>query len=145
MLYTVDIKKCLLLVGGIRMQGFADGEAFVMDLDEDLYSKVTGADGDTTRARRHGQAANCKITLLQTSPSNDILMAFAVADRVNNAGVVPVMIKDLLGTTAAFSAYAWVKKPPQMAFGKEVTNREWMLDVANVEYFNGGNIPQLFA
>lgn len=144
MLYTVDFNKNLILVGGVRMQGFADGEGFTLELDDDLYSKTTGADGDVARARRHGRAGNAKITLMQSSPSNDILTGFAVADILNNAGVVPLMVKDLLGTTAIFAAYAWVKKPPAVALGKEVTNREWMLDIANVELFIGGNFKPLF-
>jgi hypothetical protein len=144
MLYTVDFKKWLILVGGIRMQGFADGEGFSLELDDDLFQKVTGADGDTARARRHGLSGSAKITLLQTSPSNDILTGFAVADIVNNAGVVPLMVKDLLGTTTAFAAYAWVKKPAPLSAGKEVGNREWMLDIANVEQFIGGNFTPTF-
>lgn len=144
MLYTFDIKKCIVLVGIARIQGFADGEAVSVELDDDLYQKVTGADGDASRARRHGLAASAKITLMQTSPSNDILMAIAVADRVNNAGVVPFTVKDLLGTTTLFGAYAWVKKTPVVAMGKELTNREWMLDIASIETFVGGNAPMGF-
>jgi hypothetical protein len=140
MLYTLDFKKVLLLVGTSRIQGFADGEGFTFDLDEDLYTKTTGADGDTARSRRHGQSANLKINLMQTSPSNDILMALAVLDRVNNAGVVPVTVKDLLGTTLIFAPYCWVKKTPPAAFGKEVASREWMIDIANTELYIGGNI-----
>ncbi len=144
MLYTFDIKKCLILVGGIRMQGFADGEAFSLELDDDLYQKVTGADGDTSRSRRHGLAANAKISLMQTSPSNDVLMGFAIADHLNNAGVVPLLVKDLLGTTAVFSAYAWVKKPAPLALGKELANKEWMLDLATTEMVIGGNFKMFF-
>jgi hypothetical protein len=144
MLYTFDFKKCLVLVGGIRIQGFADGEGVSVELDDDLYSKVTGADGDVSRARRHGLAGNGKVTLAQTSQSNDVLMGFAIADRTDNAGVVPFMIKDILGTTAIFVPYAWVKKPPAFTAGKEITNREWMFDFANTELFIGGNAKMLF-
>lgn len=144
MLYTFDIKKCLVLVGLARIQGFADGEAVSVELDDDLYQKLTGADGDTSRARRHGLASSAKLTLMQTSPSNDILMALAIADRVNNAGVVPFTVKDLLGTTTLFAAYCWVKKTPAVVLGKELTNREWTLDIASIEEFVGGNAPMSF-
>lgn len=143
MLYTFDFKKCGIWVGGIRMQGFADGEAMTLELDDDLYIKQTGADGDVARTRRHGQAANAKIVLQQTSPSNDVLMGFAVLDRLNNAGVVPISVRDLLGTTAIFAPYCWVKKPPVFAVGKELANREWMFDIANTELFIGGNVSLL--
>lgn len=144
MLYTVDLKKYNLLVGVAPIQGYQDGEAFSLELDDDLYQKVTGADGDTSRARRHGQSANLKINLMQTSPSNDILSAYAAADRLNNAGIIPITIADLLGTTRIFGAYGWVKKPPAVSAGKEITTREWMLDIASIELFIGGNFKPLF-
>lgn len=144
MLYTVDLKKYNLLVGVTPIQGYADGEAFSLELDDDLYQKVTGADGDTSRSRRHGMSASAKINLMQTSPSNDALSGYALADRINNAGIIPITIRDLLGTTVIFGAYAWVKKPPVVSAGKEVTNREWMLDIASIELFVGGNFKPLF-
>lgn len=143
MLYTFDIKKCIIIVGVARMQGFANGEAFSLELDDDLYQKEAGADGDVSRSRRHGLSASAKISLMQTSPSNDILMGYAVADHLSNAGVVPLTVKDILGTTTIFAPYCWVKKPAPMAVGKELTNREWALDIANTEMFIGGNFKQL--
>lgn len=144
MLYTFDIKKCLILVGPAIISGFADGEALSIELDDDLYQKQTGADGDVARSRRHGLAGNAKITLMQTSPSNDVLSAYSILDQTLNAGVVPLTVKDLLGRTAIFAPYAWVKKPAPASFGKELTNREWVLDLATVELFIGGNAPMLF-
>lgn len=144
MLYTFDFKKCAILIGGVRMQGFADGEGFSLELDDDLYQKQTGADGDVSRARRHGLSANGKITLQQTSPSNDVLMGFAILDFATNAGVVPLLVKDLLGTTAIFAPYCWIKKPAPYSIGKELSNREWMIDVANTELVIGGNAKMLF-
>ncbi len=144
MLYTFDFKKCLILVGPTRIQGFADGEGLSLELDDDLYQKETGADGDVARARRHGLAGGGKIILQQTSPSNDILMAWAIADRANNAGVFPLTVMDLLGTTAIFAPYCWIKKTPVVSLGKELSNREWMLDIANTELKIGGNASMLF-
>lgn len=144
MLYTVDFKKVNILVGPAVMQGFADGEGFSLELDDDLYQKVTGADGDVSRSRRHGQSANAKITLVQTSPSNAILSAYAALDRAVNGGVVPLSVRDLLGTTVLFSAYGWIKKLPPVTYGKEITNREWMIDLAGSEIFIGGNLPMVF-
>jgi hypothetical protein len=139
MLYTYDFKKVVCVVGVAPIQGFADGSGIDLELDEDLYQKYVGADGDTSRARRHGMAANCKLTLAQTSPSNDILSALMIADVTANAGTFPLLIKDALGTTKILSGYAWVKKPPGVSYGKEVAVREWLLDIASITYFVGGN------
>jgi hypothetical protein len=143
MLYTYDFKKVICIVGVAPIQGFADGTGIEVELDEDLFQKYTGADGDVSRSRRHGMGANAKFTLAQTSPSNDILSAIMLLDITANAGVVPLLIKDVLGTTKILSGYAWVKKPPAASYGKEVGVREWILDIATIEYFVGGNTPVL--
>jgi len=50
------------------------------------------------------------VTLAQSSLSNDILSAYAVADEASGLIVLPIFVKDGLGTTLASSDAAWVKK-----------------------------------
>lgn len=139
MLYTFDIKKCIITVGVDRMQGFANDEAFTLELDEDLYQKEAGADGDVSRSRRHGLSAGAVIKLAQTSPSNNALMKYAIADFANNSGIVPLTVQDLLGTTAIFCPFVWVKKPPELKLGRSLTTREWPIDIAHADMLIGGN------
>lgn len=143
MLYTYDFKKVLALVGGVPMQGFADGTGIEVELDDDLWVIVTGADGETARARRHGLVATMKLTFMQTSPSNDVLSGLVLVDILENAGVVPVLVKDVLGSSVFFSARGFVKKPAGSSFGKEVGNREWSLVLPGIDQFVGGNAKVL--
>lgn len=142
-LYTYDPKKILCIVGVAPMQGFAEDTAIELELDDDVYATKAGIDGDVSRARVHGLIQTAKITLMQTSPSNDVLSAIHALDLASNAGVVPFMLKDVLGTTLIFSGYCWIRKPAPVAFGKEVGNRVWTLTIANVTQFIGGNAKVL--
>jgi hypothetical protein len=136
---TYDPKSVQVIIGGVQISGFADGTFLSIERDEDAFTKVTGADGETSRAKSNNKAGMFTLTLQQTSASNDVLTGFALADELNNDGVVPVLIKDNLGTTTVFTANGWVRRLPTAEFAKEITNREWTLDLADMTYFVGGN------
>jgi hypothetical protein len=136
---TYDPKEVVVLVGGIPIGGFADGSAVSVSRANDTFSKVSGTDGITSRAKSNDKSGEIALTLAQTSPSNDVLSGFAIADELSNNGVVPVAITDLSGRTVLVSAFAWVRKPPDTEFAKEISDREWMLDAADLDMFVGGN------
>lgn len=140
--YTYDPSQVQIIVGGVPLSGFADGTFIEVSRDEQMYTKVTGADGKTSRAKTSNRAGDFTFTLKQTSPANDILSGFAVADEIDNAGVVPVLIKDGSGRTVCASSAAWVRQMPDQPFAKEISNREWVLDAAGIDIFVGGNITQ---
>lgn len=135
---TYDPKQVIVIVGGVPMSGFADGTFITAERSNDSFSKVTGSDGFTSRAKSNDRSGSFTITLAQTSPSNDILQSFALADELTNAGVVPILVKDIGGRTTFISAFGWVKKPPAAEFGKEIANREWVMDTADMDVFVGG-------
>lgn len=136
---TYDPKQVIITVGGIPMSGFADGTFLTVDRDDDQWAKVTGADGTSTRVKSNNRSGNMTITLKQSSPSNDVLSGFANVDELTNAGVVPILIKDLSGNSLYFSATGWVKKYPSSEFGKDLANRDWVLDLVDLDVFVGSN------
>jgi len=138
-LHTYDPKKVVLIVGGVPIGGFADGTFINVMRSEDAFTKVVGADGDTTRSKSNDKSGEMEITLLQTSMSNDVLTGFAMADELQNKGAVPVLLKDLSGTSAFASAFGWVRKLPDSEYGKEVSERSWTLDLVDLNMFVGGN------
>jgi hypothetical protein len=121
------------------MSGFADGEFVSVERTSDTFTKVSGADGIISRAKTNDRSGSLKFTIAQTSPSNDVLTGIAVLDELSNAGVVPVLIKDNSGRSVFVSAFGWVKKPPTSEFAKDISNREWTLDLADLDVFVGGN------
>lgn len=136
---TYDPKQFNLLVNAIPIGGFADGTFISFERSNDTFTKVSGTDGVVSRAKSCDTSGEITITLAQTSPSNDVLSGIAAVDELTGDGVVPVLIEDKSGRTVALSAYAWVKKPAPADFGKEISNREWVLDCADLDVFIGGN------
>lgn len=136
---SYDPGLVILTVGGVPINGFADGTFISVERSEDSFTKVSGADGIVSRARSRDKSGEITITLAQTSPSNDVLTALNSVDETTGAGVVPVLCKDLSGRSVLFSAFAWIRKPAGAAFAKEILDREWIMDCADLDMNVAGN------
>jgi hypothetical protein len=140
-LHTYDLKRHVIIIGGVVMSGFADGTALTVERSAETFTKKVGADGIVTRSKTNDRSGTAKLSLVATSQSNDVLSGFALADETMNTGIVPFLVQDLEGLTKYVSAFAWIKKPPSSEFGKEVSNREWEFDLSDLEFFIGGSLP----
>ena len=136
---TYDPNEVICIVGGAIISGYADGTYLNVERDEQMFQKVEGADGFVYRAKSNNKSGVLTLTLQQTSPSNDVLSGFMVADELTNSGIVPVFIKDAIGTTVLVSGEGWVQQMPAVGYAKEVNNREWSIAMAQINAFVGGN------
>lgn len=137
--HTYDPANVIVSIGGTPMSGFADGTFVTVARDEDAFAKVSGADGEVSRAKSNNRSGSLTLTLMQTSMSNDVLSAIALLDEISNTGVVPVLVKEIGTSTILMSGEGQIKKIPDASYGKNVESREWVLDLANVNMFEGGN------
>lgn len=139
-LTDIDPAKYVINFGGANINGYADGVYSSFELDEDFYNTLTGADGFTTRVRTNNNTGILTVTLVQSSPSNSVLQAFFDVDRTSPFGSpLPLIVKNLIGTEFISSSAAWIIKLPTLDQGKEVQNREWRIQAADVKVFAGGN------
>lgn len=136
---TVDPKSVIVSIDGIPMSGYADGTFLEITADTQQFTKIVGADGTTTRVKSNNYGGVLTLTLSQSSPSNDVLSALLNADRVGNVGIFPILIKDLSGTTLIFSATGWIQQFPDSAWGTDINNRAWTIDLADIDILIGGN------
>ena len=136
---TYDPNKITVVVGGKLMSGFAEDTFVKMGRDEDMWSKVIGVDGVGSRAKTNNYGGYIELTLMHTSPSNAILQALATADEQNGSGAVPAIVRDNQGSTLGTAVTVWVKKIPDVEYGKSVGNRVWTLDTDNLQLAIGGN------
>lgn len=136
---SYDPKSVIITIGGVPISGFADGTFLEVTADTQQFTKIVGADGFTTRVKSNNYGGVMTLTLSQSSPSNDVLSSILAADRASNLGVVPILIKDLSGTTIIFSGTGWIQQFPDVVFGNEINNRAWVLDLADIDLLIGGN------
>ena len=136
---TYDPASVAVLVGGVPITGYADGTFVTVARDSDTFQKVSGADGQVARSKTNDKTGTLTITLMQTSASNDVLEGIAALDELTSTGIVPTLVKDNSGRSIHFAGNSWIRKVPDAEFGKEISNREWVIDLADLVPFNGGN------
>lgn len=128
----------------LTISGFADDDVIEVERDMDAWSKKVGVDGQVTRARQGDLSGKITLHLMQSSSSNDDLMALVAADEATPpAGAFGITFKDPSGTSV-FRATGWVKKPAKGSYKKDTDTREWVIDCATMDaaggnYVVGGN------
>lgn len=132
-------QEIAVIIGGIPIEGLADGTFVNVERSANTFEKSTGCDNRTTRIKQNDRSGTVTITLSQTSPSNDYLSGIMALDEATGDGVVALLIKDINGSTLCSAPYAWIVKPSPAGYGKSITNREWKLDCSDLYMFIGGN------
>lgn len=108
--------------------------------NSDQVSLKVGVLGDGTRSISRDRSGRITVTLFPGSPTNDFLSALANSDRSDGTGTAAFYFKDLNGNTVAHAEKAWVVKMPDMDSQKESTDRVWVLETADLEYYVGGEL-----
>jgi len=138
-LKTFDPKKVIVTWGAIIFTDFADG-AFVEITQEDNFEAVMGADGSENRVNKNRTGGDCNVTLQQQSITNDALSAQYEIDKANNTGYKPFTVKDINGTTLAYSPQAYIKKLPDMTESSDGETRQWNFRLPQLQMVVGGNL-----
>jgi hypothetical protein len=117
---TYDAKSVSVIVDGVYLTDL--GESMVeIEKDEDNFSVVVGAQGDTVRSKVNNNLGTITVTLQQTSPQ------IAYLDKLANSGaLVPISVisaGDPKETTS--STEAFIKKPASRTYGAEAEDREF--------------------
>jgi len=104
-----------------------------------LYRMVKGCDGDSARIRNGNRAGIVKVSLLQSSPSNNQLSEFLLADELTgflNTG--PLLCRDKEGGTLMLGTSAFIENIPPVTFGVTAKIRTWTFVCDNLIMYLGG-------
>ena len=139
-LKTFDPKKGLLTIGGIPIEGYADGTYINLTWPEDLWNAKSGADGERDRIKNAtGFLANLEVTLMQGATINAALWALMELD-YNTNSPFPILFKDLQGVTVWESSKCFFTKPSPYTLEKaSPSNRVWAFELPKVIGVIGGN------
>lgn len=136
---TYDPASVTNIVNGKLITGYSDDSSVTVERMTDTWTDQVGTDGYVTRAKSNDTRGTVTLNLTQTSPSNDDLQALATADEMSDTGAGPFLMRDASGRTICSGDTCWITKPPSLEFGRNVTNRQWVIRVANLVIFTGGN------
>jgi hypothetical protein len=135
---TYNPQKVIVIWGGITFGGFSTDSIIKVTYDENAYTKVVGADGTVARTLNANRCGMITVELKQSSGTNDLLSAAAVADRLGQGVVAPFIIKDTSsGASLVHTEAAWIQKAPDFERGKEMSTVAWVFDTAAMDVFHG--------
>jgi hypothetical protein len=137
---TYDPKKILAIYGLIPLSDFGEGSFIEVTPDQDDFRTEVGTDGTVDFVRNIGLTYTVKMSIAQTSITNDLLSAARLLDLSTNTGPLPLAIKDLQGLTTVFFRYARIVKSPSASYSGSTQPREWIFKCILGEMLVGGNI-----
>lgn len=137
---TFNFKEVSVVIGVQAISGFHEGSMLEFEPSTDQSAAVVGGDGEVSRAMSNDYGGMLKLTLQQTSKSNDYLSTLMNLDRAGGLGVVPFLMRDAKGTTLVSSESCWIKRMPNLTYAKgQVEGRTWEIYIAQPDIFVGGN------
>ena len=116
------------------IEGFADGTFITVNRNNPNWSLMSGASGETARAKSNDRTGTVELTLMQSSASNNILSAFLSADELSNSGKFSFYMEDASSKTVISASEMWVQQAPTVEFGKELGDRVWTLETGQLTY-----------
>lgn len=135
-----DPKRVIVTVGGSPILGFASGTFIEVERSEDAVNLMVGTQGEYAWALNRNKSGTITLTLMHTAQSNDILSAMARAGELTGLGGRPLSVNDTNGRTLVSAPEVWVQKLPNLEYGNEVGNREWVLIAGDLDIAVGGNL-----
>lgn len=129
-----------VILGTSILGGFADGDSIKVTQNEDDFTLVVGSQGQGTRTRNANKSARVELAFQQTSESNAVMQAALNADRNSSSGVtLPFLLKDNSGNDLHTAETMWIVKQSDASYGKDATNRVWILETDRMVSSLGGN------
>ena len=137
---TYAAEKVIFTVGGVILSGWTDGDYITVKYDEDRYMSKAGADGEVGRSKNASRMGTFEAVLSSSSKANDELSAiFNLAQIGGIDNPIPIAMADLSGRDVAFCSNGWLKTTPDMVKGKEIGDRTWTFQAADLTMNFGGN------
>ena len=130
----------VILLGGIyQVTGTHEGSFITISEGGNQWETTVTADGRVSRTHIKDPTHSVSITLASTADANSVFSAWTSADNFLFGAMIPLFIKDNMGTTLFYAPMSWVEKVPDSSFSTDVEPREWVLRTAGATSTIGGN------
>jgi len=112
-----------------QVVGGAEGTFVKVARDGDSWTHVTSVDNFATRVHSANDSGKITLTLLQSSPSNDILTAVYNRDKSlkNSSGLFTITVKDGSGRSLDFAQEAYISTYPERSYDQSLMNDHYHL------------------
>lgn len=130
---TYNPKKNIIIYGAKQLTGFAEDDMITIKPLGDGMQIFSGADGEVGRSIDPNSTYEVTVSLATSSKSNDYLSNCFNKDRKTGNNMLPLIIKDLSGSTLFFAKQAWIKNFPETKRGRKISNQDWTFNTGQVD------------
>jgi hypothetical protein len=133
--------EVIIAVGPVLVEsGYADDEFCRIEYESDDTDDVPGTDGEVAVSRTNDMRATITLLLMQTSDASIGLSALSNLTRKAAAmagAIVPTEVFDPQGSKLYAAENSWVRRPPDVSYGRTAQSREWAIRCAHLNRING--------
>lgn len=139
-LNTYSPSDVIVSVAGLHtVVGYA-GETFIKIIKSARpFEKARAMNGEISRLYTEDSTYRLELTLMQSSPTNNVLSMLYNIDAATRVGKFPLFIKDGRGQTTFLSATTWIEQIPDVTFSGGMEMRTWIFGCADASLNIGGN------
>ena len=137
---TYDPLTVKVVYGVFPLGGFAKKSAIHVERESNTFNRVRGINGKVCRHRTLFKGGQITLTLQQTSMSNAILSSLTLVDDNFAVAILPFVILDIANGSTMLSAKAWVRKPADIVYSEDLSERVWIFECADIDIFANGNL-----
>lgn len=130
---TYNPKKNIIIYGAKQLTGFAEDDMITIKPLGDGMQIFSGADGEVGRSIDPNSTYEVTVSLATSSKSNDYLSNCFNKDRKTGNNMLPLIIKDLSGSTLFFAKQAWIKNFPESKRGRKISNQDRTFNTGQVD------------
>jgi len=139
-LTTYSPSDVIVSIAGLHtVTGYPDGVFVKIQKDTKPFEKTRAMNGEISRIYSQDDGFRLELTLMQSSPSNNVLSVLYNVDLATRIGKFPVIIKDSKGQTNFISLTTWIEQLPDVTFSNGMELRTWVFGCADATIFVGGN------
>lgn len=137
---TYSPEDIIITIGGAyTVEGLAEEEFVSISKPEALFTPSITADGRVSRTKVEDPTHLVTITLASYSDSNLVFTSWVQADAMVASAMLPLFIKDGMGSTMFYAPLCWIEEMPDTSFDVTTNTRQWVLRAAGGVLVTGGN------
>ena len=134
---TYNPADVILIVGGYQCTGW---DEISIERSTPTYRLVKGIRGKHTRVRDKDTSAMLTVSLMQVSPTNDVLSEIHAQDNLYGTGRIELSLADKSGNSKFGSSEAYITGYPKRSFKDQIEFVVWTIQCQSTDdYWVGGN------
>jgi len=141
--YSPDDCVAIITYGEIAhaVSGYAEGTFITAEYMEPYSTMVRGVGQHAYRVFRDNDCGTVTLSLLMSSPSNDILNYLLERDKRtrDNSGLFTISVVDGTGRSRFFAKDCFIEGKPAASFSTEGESRDWVITSNTLDMQLGGN------